>query len=79
MQGRVKEFHTVREAAMANEIMVVLEDGETWAADGFVRILKNGDSYPDGDANDVDENNVVADISINDLLVAYNKVHGTSY
>lgn len=64
---------------MANEIMVVLEDGETWAADGFVRILKNSDSYPDGDANDVDENKVVADISINDLLLAYNKVHGTSY
>jgi hypothetical protein len=64
---------------MANEIMVVLEDGETWAADGFVRILKNNDSYPDGDANDVDENEVVANISINDLLLAYNKVHGTSY
>jgi hypothetical protein len=64
---------------MANEIMVVLEDGETWAADGFVYILKNNDSYPDGDANDVDENEVVANISINDLLLAYNKVHGTSY
>ena len=64
---------------MANEIMVVLEDGETWAADGFVRILKNGNCYPDGDADDMNKADIISEIPISHLLNAYNKVHGTSY
>ena len=58
-------------------IMVVLSDGETWAGDGFVRILK-GD-YPDGDADHVDKNEIVLDIPIGNLLECYNKVHNTDY
>ncbi len=67
-------------------IMVVLDDGETWASDGFVRVLadtfkdqNNGSAYPDGDADEVEDEHIVTDISITDLLKAYNKVHGTDY
>lgn len=64
---------------MANPIMVVLEDGETWGANGFVHILKDNDAYPDGDADETEDKNIVMTISIEVLLEAYNKVHGTRY
>jgi hypothetical protein len=67
-------------------IMVVLDDGETWASDGFIRVIadtykdtNNGSAYPDGDADEIESEHIVADISISDLIAAYNKVHGTDY
>ncbi len=66
---------------MANkmEVMVVLDDGETWATDGFVRVISDSDSYPDGDASEINKKDIICDIPISHLLNAYNRVHGTSY
>ena len=62
---------------MSNPIMVVLSDNETWTSSGYVYILNDEADYPDGDADQVTE--IEAKIHIEDLIEAYNKVHGTKY
>jgi hypothetical protein len=57
--------------------MVVLSDNETWTSSGYVYILNDEADYPDGDADQVTE--IEAKIHIEDLIEAYNKVHGTKY
>lgn len=64
---------------MANPLMVVLSDGETWSGGGELFVLKDGVDYPYGDADNMNEGDIITKIDIEDLLEAYNKVHGTNY
>jgi hypothetical protein len=62
---------------MSNTI-VVLDDESTFSADGYVYVLKENVEVEE-DVRDIEAKDIVRIISVGDLLLAYNKVHGTSY
>lgn len=63
-------------------IYLVLSDNSTYDADGFVAVLTERGEEELQEANDyigVSEGEIVEEISLNDLLDAYNQIHGTDY
>lgn len=63
-------------------IYLVLSDNSTYDADGFVAVLTERGEEELEEANDytgVSPGEIVEEISLNDLLDAYNQIHGTDY
>lgn len=63
-------------------IYLVLSDCSTYDADGFVAVLtERGDEELFGalDFKGVSGNEIVKEISLSDLIEAYNQVHRTDY
>ena len=63
-------------------IYLVLSDNSTYDADGFVAVLTERGNEQLSESLDfqwVSENEIVEEISLNDLLDAYNQIHGTDY
>lgn len=63
-------------------IYLVLSDNSTYDANGFVAVLTQRGNEELSEALDfksVSEDEIVKEISLNDLLDAYNQIHGTDY
>jgi len=63
-------------------IYLILSDRSTFDSDGFVALLteRGNDELKESlDFKNVSDSEIITEISMDDLIEAYNKVHGTSY
>lgn len=63
-------------------IYFVLSDNSTYDANGFLAVLTEQGNEELSEALDfksVSEDEIVSEISLNDLIEAYNLIHGTDY
>lgn len=63
-------------------IYFVLSDNSTYDANGFLAVLTQRGNEELSEALDfksVSEDEIVSEISLNDLIEAYNLIHGTDY
>jgi len=63
-------------------IYFVLSDNSTYDANGFLAVLTERGNEELSEALDfksVSEDEIVEEISLNDLIEAYNLIHGTDY
>ncbi len=61
---------------------LTLSDRSTFDSDGFIAILTelgNDELAESMDFKHVSETEIITEVSMDDLIKAYNKVHGTSY